>query len=64
MDLMPILETAIRQTGGDPEKPTAEDLESAQKALRYVDRHVDEHLGYTHVASVTVSDHPIPEDAQ
>ena len=42
MDLVPILNAAIKATGGNPNKDhvDASDLERAQKALRYVDAHI------------------------
>lgn len=60
MNLMPILEAAIFATGGNPDADPmpAEDLERAQKALRAVDAHLDKALGYTPLASVTVTSNP------
>jgi hypothetical protein len=60
MDLVPILNAAIKATGGNPNKDHVDvsDLERAQKALRYVDAHISKILGYTEIASVTLTHTP------
>lgn len=57
MDLLPILDAALLATGTDPtaKEIEADALERAQKALRFVDQHIDKILGHTEVAEITLT---------
>lgn len=56
MDLRPIFRAAMVATGSDPEAKfhDAADLQRAQRALRIVDEKINEELGYTKLAEVTI----------
>lgn len=57
MDLTPILHAALAATGSDPkaDQYDAADLERAQNALRAVYDKINEALGFTKVAEITLT---------